>query len=158
MMKSVSHFGFHGRNAGNLVISLVGFFVGRWEVEVARPGNPVKDAVIGVGSEEVGEGLHLVGDKELECLGLVLHASLYLCDFSQVVAVLVNTGCEASVGLGIEGFLNPIEEGLRLVEQAELGRRKVLDLSEGDAGVGCESGDWHRGCRKRSGMRASGRT
>jgi hypothetical protein len=133
MMKGVSHFGFHGRSAGNLVVSLVGFFVGCREVEVARPGNPVKDAVVGVGGEEVSKGLHLVGDEELECLGLALHASLYLCDFSQVVAVLVNTSCEASVGLGVEGFINPIEEGLCLVEQAELGRHKVLDLSKGDA-------------------------
>ena len=110
MTKSVSHFGFLGRNAGNLAISLVGFFVGRREVEVAGPGNPVKDAVVGVSGEEVSKGLHLVGDEELERLGLALHVSLYLCDFSQVVAVLVNTSCEASVGLGIEGFLNPIEE------------------------------------------------
>ena len=144
MTKSVSHFGFRGRNAGNLAISLVGFFVSRQEVEVARPGNPVKDAVVGVGGEEVSESLHLVGDKELERLGLALHVSLYLCDFSQVVAVLVNTSCEASVGLGIEGFLNPIEEGLRLVEQAELGRRKVLDLSEGDAALGAQESGVNR--------------
>ena len=144
MTKSVSHFGFRGRNAGHLAISLIGFFVGRREVEVARPGNPVKDAVIGIGSEEVGESLHLVGDEELERLGLALHASLYLCDFSQVVAVLVNTGCEASVGLGIEGFLNPIEEGFCLVEQAELGRCKVLDLSEGDAALGAQESGVNR--------------
>ena len=144
MMKGVSHFGFHGRSAGNLVISLVGFFVGCQEVEVARPGNPVKDAVVGVSGEEVSEGLHLVGDEELERLGLMLHASLYLCDFSQVVAVLVNTSCEASVSLGVEGFLNPIEEGLRLVEQAELGRHKVLDLSEGDAALGAQESGVNR--------------
>ena len=129
---------------GNLAISLVGFFVGRREVKVAGPGNPIKDAVIGVSGEEVSKGLHLVGDEELERLGLALHASLYLCNFSQVVAVLVNTGCEASVGLGIEGFLNPIEAGLRLVEQAELGRRKVLDLSEGDTVLGAQESGVNR--------------
>ena len=138
MTKSVSHFGFRRRSAGHLAISLVGFFVDCREVEVARPSNPVKDAVVGIGGEEVGEGLHLVGDKELEHLGLPLHAGLYLCDFSQVVAVLVNTGSEALVVFRVEGFLNPIEEGLRLVEQAELRRRKVFDLSEGDAALGAQ--------------------
>ena len=73
-----------------------------------------------------------------------VHASLYLCDFSQVVAVLVNTGCEASVGLGIKGFLNPIEEGLHLVEQVELGRCKVLDLSEGDTALGAQESGMNR--------------
>ena len=76
---------------GNLMISLVGFFIGRQEVEVARPGNPIKDVVVGVSGEEVSEGLHLVGDEELERLGFMLHVGLYLCDFSQVVVVLVNT-------------------------------------------------------------------
>ena len=92
MTKCVSHFGFQRRGMGNLTISLVGFFVGHREVEVTRPGNPVKDAVIGISSEEVSEGLHLMGDEELEGLGLALHVGLYLCNFLQVVAVLVNTG------------------------------------------------------------------
>ena len=84
MTKGVSHFGFRGRSAGNLTISLVGFFISCREVEVARPGNPVKDVVVGVSSEEVSEGLHLVGSEELEHLGLALHqenSKLLYCYF-----------------------------------------------------------------------------
>ena len=133
-------FGVLREDPGDLPISLEGFGLAGGEVEVVGPCDVVDDAVEGIGSFEVTEGLRLVVNVHAQVLGYLVHEVFSGGDLVALIAVVVHACCKGVVVFNLEGFFDPIEEGFFLVEEVTLdsviGRGQGLGLCRAqEAGV-----------------------